>query len=604
MGGKRALVALGFCLFTCASCASEPPKVVSPPPPPEPAAPAASYTYAPPTGPLEDSKKALAAAAGEKDPHERCRLLNEAALLDPSSLEARRARAESRCAAAVELLADAKFVFGSGKDVDTARVLRDVAVRAEDTAALRDAAAAFVELKDYYDAAAAFVTLDDHVAAAAAFDGLAENRASKGAAVDALDAKLSAIIERARSKTAVLAQLDALLDEAAEAKKSYGAAWVGPKYLEALAAARNGGEDTAALALKAQKRGLFAGAELWFEIERGIASARAGKEPSALLARVRTSPLDAPTRALFAVALKDCGARLGHARAHAALPEAPLRLDDDVAWARGKCAGTAARPSLVSPRDPPDVADAKGIVDPPAKRLRTLAIVKKRPDDVAAAAWAALVADYFPPAPLNADPAVQEALWMRSLAAAAGKPSITRAKAYVDALKTSVEADLPRALAAPVALLLEQARLMTVDSKHGWEEIAAVVVQDCGVGLAGACLPTEGARLSHATDLVRSPRPFVLATYGPKFSKDDFADARVRLDVIVALITWQKNVKAAIKLRGPDYGPFPLPEGALASAMIAANAGNCSAAKTIAKDAAPLTQAYADAFAHLSKTCP
>ncbi len=599
MGGKRALVALGFCL---ASCASEPPKVVAPPPPPpEPAAPAASYTYAPPAGPVEDSKKALAAAASEKDPHERCRLLNEAALLDPSSVPARRARAESRCVAAVELIADAKFVFGASKDVDAARLLRDIALRAEDTAALRDAANAFVELKDFYDAAAAFGALGDQVAAASAYEELAKNRAAKGAAVDALDAKLSALIARARSKTPVLAQLDALLDEAVEAKKSYGAAWVGPKYLEVLAAARNGGEDTGALALKANKRGLFAGAESLFEIERGIASARSGKEPTALLARVG-APGYPPERALLAVALKDCGARLGHARAYSAMPAAALRLDDDVEWARSKCAGTAARSSLIAPRDPADVADAKGIVDPPAQRLRTLAIVKKRPDDIAAAAWAALVADYFPPAGVAGDPAVQEALWFRSLAAS-GKPSFPRAKAYVDAMRASVEADFPRKLAFPVALILEQARLMTVDSKHGWEEIAAVVVQDCGAGLAGACLPTEAARLSHATDLVRSPRPFVLATHGPKFSKADFADARVRLDVIVALITWQKNVKQATALRGPGYGPFAGPEAALASAMLAAVVGNCVPARAMLKEAGPLEPEYGDAWAFIKKTC-
>src|SRR4051812_7469456 len=78
--GKIACLVLVF-----AGCAAEPPpKVEAPPAPPLVESPAASYTFAPPIGPVEESKKALAQAAAEKDPHEKCRLLGEAAILDPN----------------------------------------------------------------------------------------------------------------------------------------------------------------------------------------------------------------------------------------------------------------------------------------------------------------------------------------------------------------------------------------------------------------------------------------------------------------------------------------------------------------------------------------
>ena len=51
MRGKIALIGLVF-----VGCASEPPPKPTPPPAPvETAAPAASYTYAPPVGPVEES---------------------------------------------------------------------------------------------------------------------------------------------------------------------------------------------------------------------------------------------------------------------------------------------------------------------------------------------------------------------------------------------------------------------------------------------------------------------------------------------------------------------------------------------------------------------
>jgi hypothetical protein len=599
-GGKIALIALVF-----AGCASDPPPPRTPPPaatvPSLTVAP--SYTFAAPIGPVEESKKALAAAAAEKDPHERCRLLGEAAILDPNSFAARRARAESRCAAAIDLLADAKAVFAIRRELDTAQILRAVATRAGDTAAMKDAADALNELKDPYDAAALYVAIGDHAKAAAALEELAANRNAKGASVDALDAKLSAIIEHARSKKPVLTALDGLLDAVLDAKKNYGTAWTAPKFLEALAAARSAGEDTNALATKAQKKGLFAGAEDAFEIERAIAAVRSGKPtPDALLAKVRAKLNDPAARALLAVTSKECGARLGHARAHAALGDAALRLDDDVEWVRSKCAGQPARAAWII-REPADVADAREITDPPAKRLRVLSLVKLRPDDIAAAAYAALVADYFPPSSVINDPVVQESLFRRSLAQSTGKPSLARTRAYVDALRASVESDVPRASAEKIALILEQARVMTVDTRPGWEEIAAFVVKDCAAGLPGKCFDTEVTALSHATELLRSPRPFVLASHGMKLSKEDFADGRVRLDVIFALLTWEKHVKEATQLRGPAYGLFPGPEGHLANALLAATAGNCGPAKISLKEAAALAEPYADAFAYIAKAC-
>lgn len=597
--GKTTLAAL---IFVLSACAAEPKPAAVPMPPETVAAPAPSYTYAPPTGPIEESRKALANAHAEKDPHERCRLLQEAAILDPSSFDARRARAESRCAPALDLLADARFVFSARRDAETAAILKNLALRAEDAAAMKEAAEAFLEQKDFYNAAAMFVALGDHVRAATAFRDVAVNRAAKGATVDALDARLAGIIESARAKTKVVPALEAILDAAIDAKKSYGAAWVAPKFIEALAAARNAGEDTAALASRAEKQKLFVGAEDAFEIERAIAASRSGKpEPTALIARVRTRASDPAVRALLAVTAKSCADRLAHARAHKSFGEAALRLDDDVDWARSKCTGTVARTSLFAPHDPADVADAKGIVDPPVRRSRTLALVKLRPDDVAAAAWAALVADYYPPASLLSDPAVQESLWDRSLAATTGKPSLARTRAYVDALRATVEADVPRATAELIASILERARIMTVDSRPGWEEIAAFVVQDCAARLPGKCLKTES--LAHSTELLRSPRPFVLATHGMKLSKEDFADPRVRLDVIFALVLWEKHLKEAILLRGSSYGPFTGPEASLASALIAATAGNCVAARVLQKEAAALNAEYADADAYLAKSC-
>lgn len=597
---RRGKIALGALIFS--ACA--PPAVVAPKAPPAPPiyeAPAPSYTFAPPIGPIEESRIALAAASATKDPHEKCKLLLDAATLDPSSFDARKTRAESRCAAAVELLPDAKFVFGARRDLTTALLLRDVAARAADRDAQRNAADALLELKDFYDAAAVLAAIGEHALAAKAFDEVAAARTEKGATLDALDAKLAGTIERARAKVKVVASLESMVDTIVEAKKSYGAAWIAPKYIEAIAAARNAGEETSALAAMASKKGTFVGAEEAFEIERAIAGARDGKEPSALILRVRGKLGDPAVRALLAVTIKDCAARLGHARAHAALPDAALRLDDDVAWVRSKCPGTPARASYAAPRDPPDVADVRGIVDPPARRLRTLALVKARPDDIAAAAWAALVADYFPPTNVIGDPAVQEALFDRSLAQATGKPSLARARAYVDSLRATVEADIPRATAEMIATVLERARIMTVDTRPGWEEIAAFVVKDCAAGLPGKCLKTES--LAHSTELLRSPRPFVLATVGMKLSKEDLADPRVRLDVIFALLVWEKHMKEAMLLRGPAYGPFVGPDGALASALIAATAGNCAAARALQKDATALTTDYPDAFAHIAKSC-
>lgn len=600
MRGKRALLSLGISLVACGT-----PKLPPPPPPPPVAtveAPAPSYTYAPPTGPVEDAKKSLAAAASEKDPHERCRLLNEAATLDPTSLEARRSRAGSRCAQASELLADARAVFAASKDVESAKLLRDVATRAEDTTSMKEAAETFVAQKDFYDAAALYVALGDHARAAAAFDELAAHRSSKGASVDAFDARLSAEIERARSKKPTVATLDGLLGSALEMKKSYGAAWVGPKFLEALAAARNAGDDTSALAAKANKKGLFVGAEDAFAIERAIATKT---DATALVLRVR-SRLDEPAvRALLAVHSKSCPEKKAHARAHSYLGEAAMRLDDDVLAVLHACVDATSRTTMVPVKESADVADAIAIVDPPRKRARVLAIAKARPDDVSAAAWAMVIADHTPPTSMENEPTIQDALLVRNTATSMGKPSAARARAYVKALQGTVEAEIPRAIAPRIAQTLELARMLTVDTKPGWEEVATALLKDCAAGLAGPCLTSESEApiLRRATELLRGLRPFVLAAHGAKLSKADFADPRVRLDVIFGLVTWDKQLQRANLLRGPGYGAFPNPEGALANALVSAAVSNCAVARGLLKEASPLSAEYADAWAWIEKTC-
>ncbi|MBI2389105.1 MAG: hypothetical protein HYV09_05770 [Deltaproteobacteria bacterium] len=603
---KRALAAALFAASLGASlgmslgaslggCGGEP-KVVATAPPtiaaPEPTASAKPLVV---TGPVEESRRMLAEALAATDRHERCRLLNAAALLDPSSFEAQKARAESRCAPAAELLGSARAAFGLRRDASGASLLSTVALRAgarADAVAAGEALAA-MDTPDKLAAARLFAKLGEHARAAKLFGEVAAARASKGAALDALDARLDAIIEGARAAEPVAAALEATLTEASTHAKGYGDAWVGPKVVEAIAAVRNAGQKADALAKKA--RAMFGGdaAKEAFEIERAIAAARDGKpnEANALAAKLRSKIASAPVRALLAVRARtsgSCSEAKAHARAHGWLPAEGLRLDDDVSWA-STCEGGKVPATVIAPVPSDEIADLRAVAeaDPLRASARLDVIVKERPDDVSAWLAAIDLAPAYARASVaaRAGAALPDEPWIRlAELSATGGAAVAQALA-AKVLPATVEASIPRAIAplAARAMLLEK----PLEKEPAWDDVAERLVTSCAAALPTACLDAERApALGRATARLRKSRTKVLATKGVALSPADLAVPRVRLDVVVALAA-TGDKKAAI-----FAAPLGGAEAAVARVAIAAANGKCDA--DARKSASALAGDYAD----------
>jgi hypothetical protein len=561
--------------------------------------------------PVDEARRALSAARAATDPHERCRWLLEATLLDPSSKDAHKARAESRCAPAAELLPNARALFALDQGSAAAVLLGAVAMRAHARADALAAAATLerLEVPDRLTAAQIYASMGEQLRAAKVYEGVAAAREAKGATTDALDARLDAVIATARAGKPAAASLTAVLASASSTSKGYGDAWVGPKVVEAIAAVRNGGEDVAAVAAKAAKSGLFAAPtpREAFAIERAIAAARAGEPAAAqaLAVKVAARAHEPAARALLAVIARvtgSCADAQAHGRAHAGLSPDGLRLDDDVAWARA-CVGAAeVRPTVVAPVASDEVSDMRAIADadPLHARARLEAIVKAHPEDVAA--WLAsidLAATYDRAKVIaRAVAALPRDPWIRfaELSRAQGAAQLTLARSFVaTVLPKTIEATVPRGVAPMLARLME----LPASDDAGFDELAEALVASCAVGVTSACLePARAPALGRATANLRKRHWKLLAKRGVALSPADLAVAHVRLDVALALIKAgdaQKGSLVAAKLAGPD--------GALARASVAAAQGKCAAAQDAKEGATSLEAEYADAFAAVRAKC-
>lgn len=604
--GKRAALASWACLGL--GCASEPPpKPVEPPPPPvvEPAPTASTTATMVLTSPIDESRKALASALATTDAHERCRLLLEATLLDASSFEAQKARAESRCAPAAELLPNARAAFALKKDSVTATLLATVALRAGARADAMTAADALeaLDMPDKLAAARMLAKLGEHLRSAKIYADVAAARAAKGATTDALDARLDAVIETARAQKPAAAMLEEALGAANTASKGYGDAWVAPKVVEAIAAVRNAGEPTDALAKKALKSGLFAGPieQDSFALERAIAEARAGKPLAAqnLATKMRGRVSNPAVRALFTVLARvngSCADAKAHARAHAWLSAEGMRLDDDVAWARA-CESTGKiKATVVAPIASDEVADMRAIADadPLHARARLDAITKAHPDDVAA--WLAFMELAAPYDRAKVAAAAVAALpnepWI-ALADLPNHPASAR-DFGVKVLGGVIESGLPRAI-APIA-----AKAMLVASDDpGLDDVAEALVLSCANDGTSACLEGDRApALGRATFRMRKSRAKLFAVKGVALSQPDLALPRVRLDLSLSLVVLGDNTKAAI-----FANTLSAPESALVKAFSAASSGKCVVVPEARKNAQPLANDYADVFAAIDGKC-
>lgn len=611
--GKPWLAAAALSALT--ACGPERPAAVAAPPPPAPsvAEPVTSSTG--PSlvlrSPVDESRRALAAALATADAHERCRLLLEATLLDPASVPAQVARAESRCAVASELLPNVRAVFSAKRDSASATLLATVALRANATADVAAAAAALekLDLPDRLAAAKLYVRLGDHLRAAALYADVAAARATKGATTDALDARLDVVIETARGGKPAAALLGEALPAASGASKSYGAAWVGPKVVEAIGAIRSAGEDVSELVKRSLALGLFAGPaeQDALAIERAIAAARAGKptEGQLLLGRLRARVNTPSVRALEAVLARASGACAdahAHARAHAWLSSEGLRLDDDVAWARACTPTGPVRATIVAPVASEEVADLRALAEAEPLRARALleAWTKAHPSDPAA--WLASIdvaATYDRQKVVaRATAALPNEPWVRfaelGLATGAALPPLARAFTTT-VLPATIEASASRALAPLTARVL----LLGTTADPAWDDVAESLVRACAVGAASPCLDAErAAALPRATDRLRRTRWKFLAARGIALSGPDLAQARTRLDVVLALVALGDLQKA-----GLFAAPLAGPEGALARTSIAAASNKCPTAKEFRKGTTALSTDYADALASVDKKC-
>ncbi len=570
-----------------AACAGEPPPRAEAPPPP----PVTTANTATPMSPIELSKRALAEASSTADPHERCRLLQDAAILDPTSVEARLLRAESRCAVASELLPDARAAFSTRKDQRSAEVLATVAERAGSRPDQLAAAEVLAKLDITSMVTAARILGGER--GAALLDAVASAREAKGSTLDALDARLEAAM--ARADAGKPSGLMPLVDAAAAGSKSYGAAWIAPKIVEAIAADAH----SAAIAAHAEKLGLFATAAARdaFAIERAIAE---GKDVPRLHARA----FEPAIRALLVVSAKDCATASAHARAHRRLAPEGLVLARDVARALAKVCpnGEVNGPAtIVEPRLSPELADLVEVarVEPLHARARLSSLLASEPSDAAVRRVAVEMSAKADTLRVidEAIAAIPSEPYFHRLRVALlqGHARAEAARTFVQTvLPTTIEARTSRALATELASVLHLAE----DDDPAWDDVAAALVSTCASASVGACVPA--AELAIATARLRRGNKKLLAEKGVALSPEDLASHLVRLDVIAALVD-QKKVAAALKLRTASWSGA---EAALADSLITASNGNCAVAKAAMTKTATLRVTHSDVFARIAKTCP
>jgi hypothetical protein len=559
----------------------------------------APTTYHPPS-PQEESRRLYARATATVDARERCGLLREAGTLDAQNFDARAALAESRCAPARELLEDARAAYAQRPSAKTASTLLTVAIRA---GSKRDAQAASASLEKSSDldarvaAARAMSRFGEHATAAAIFDAIASDRVAKGAQLDGIDARLEAVMERARAGAAAGPALLAAVAEGTPAASTYGAAWVELKLIDAIAAVRAAGDErSAAEAIKqAKTRKLLVATQAKHALELGdaIAAARAGgKLPSSFASTLaeakRAGHAGEPAaRALLAVEARAAG-RCAEARAHAdahdqSATNALPRFDDDAAWARA-CAGAGPRVlSLAPPLVSETVEDALavGAVDPLRGRAMIAAWLEIAPDDEAAQLASLTLA--------RADE--RRGLLDAALARRPDSPALRAARypllpkaARADEVRALVTVVLPKTLEARADARAASAFLATLlgdaaaDDDPGARALAEAIVHGCAAkGAIGSCggRPTS---LRTAVRLLRRARASSLVADGPALTDDDLRDAPLRLDLVLALLD-QGAVREAKGLASDRRGRWSGPEQVLAEASLEAAKGKCSDAR-------------------------
>jgi hypothetical protein len=602
-----------------------------PPGPPKVTEPAEGATpYKPPSA-LDESRKAYARATATTDARERCRWLREASTLDAANVDARAALAESRCAPARELLEDARAAFKLRPDAKTAAILITVSARTRSKPDLLVAASA-VEKGGDLDArlavARALARVGDHARAATIFEGIATERLGKGAQLDGIDARLEAVMERARSGAPVNQGLIDAITEISPAASAYGAAWVELKLVDAIASVRAAGDDAGANeAIKqAKARKLLAGREARraLELEEAIAAGRrdAKAKPLATLASDARSAarVEEPSaRALLAVEARlagKCPAARAHADAHDADAMHGLpRFDDDAAWARG-CAGAAGRsnaaddarttPTLVAPTAGEAVEDALAVFAVDASRGRALLATRLEaaPDDVAARV--ASIAMARPEERLEvANAAVARAPGAPALRLA--RFPLLSAKAQADevgALVTTVlpatieaEGD-PRAMAAFLAKLQSD---VTGEPDVGSRAVAEATLHACG-GVASSSCGLTPAALRSAVRIARRARSTTLSKDAPRLADDDLRDAPARLELVLALLDLGA-VREADALASERRGRWEGPEASLALASIEAAQGKCGEARSRLPRVRGLDDAFARDVAWVRERC-
>jgi len=626
-------VALAF-LASCGGEAPPPKKPVAAPIEPVELTPLPTSTAvltSVPT-PTEEARQFLDQAKTTADARERCQLIFKAVLLDPKLAEGRLARAKNGCAPARDLLEDAKIAHELAPSIESASVLVMVATRAESSVDAIAGATALLtlgksDLEKSRLAARTFARFGNHEKAARAYEAIASDRGAKGATLDALDARLDAVLESARcnGKGAIATprtDLIAAIQAAGTSGPSYGAAWVGPKVVEAIAAVRNAGDvkgaaDAAKLA-KEQKVTASAEATLAYDLERAIADARAANKPvpAAIVSAEKKSLRSnvAASRALLAVDAKlagKCGLARTYARIHASLPRDSLpRFDEDVTWA-ASCAGGEESPSLIAPASTSAIDDALGlaIVDP----LRGRAMLQKLVDDapLSVPARLALIKGAMPSdrlALLDAalskmpnDPTLRLARFDLLAGPKRGEEAAFLAKEVVP--KTIEVLDDPRA-AAPVLAHMLDALQENEATPEARADLAEATVKACVAPLLGsACVPPKDDSLAHATAILRKTRAAALAKSGPTLSNADLADARVRLDVVLSLVASNKSLEAEY-VAGPKRGAWEGAENALAYAAILSSGKKCDLARARLAQHPDLATKYGDEVAVVKKRCP
>lgn len=544
-----------------------------------------------PLSPIEEARQRLVLAGNASSVEQRCRLLREARGLDPRSIEARLALVETACAPARELVADALSAIEIRPDAASAIALATVATRANDRAAALRATAILRGLDPEARALAAktLALFGEGVAAAEIHDALADERAAKGASVEAIDARLDAIFARAPSQPAEAGKsLGAHLPAFASAAKGYGAAWIGGRVASAIAAIRAAGEVDAAAKLAKVAAPQFVEGRAVFAIERAIADARAGGAKATAF----VDPLDPLSRALAAVTERvrgRCASARGHAVAYERLLAEGPRFDADVAWAAA-CGSEAPVPSVVPPKPSPEVADVAAFApaDPLRARAMIGTIVAARPNDPSARVLAAALS---PEASRTAtiDAAVAALPHEPSLRLLRVESTKTGADDLLDVVARSLEggtrASTPILARALVALERDEER----------DRIALAIVSICVRPGVGACLPAgDPSLLAIATARVRRARPALLVAR--TWADEDLRDPRVRLDVLLATA----KVRGAGAAR-PIGKPLVGVEGALARAVLSAS---CKEAKASLAEASSIEGAYAEVFAAERARCP